>query len=79
MKRAWAILRPHHVTRPRVDGGGTLTTLWLPIPPRFKTRAEAVRAYMEKIDPDLKGASDYFIQQHWAVEVRNSRAKVKKV
>jgi hypothetical protein len=59
----WRVVVPRWTTLP----GGQRTRTWVPDPglPTFATPAEARRAYMERLDADLIGKPDDFIERHW--------------
>jgi len=46
---------------------------------KYKTKKEAITAYMKDLDKDLENASYAFILTHWKVHQRNGCAKCVKI
>ncbi len=59
----WRVVVPKWTTPP----GGPRVRTWVPEPalPAFDTPAAARRAYMERLDSELIGKPDAFIERHW--------------
>lgn len=74
----WRVVVPKWTTPP----GGPRFRTWVPEPalPTFATAAEARRAYMERLDADLVGKPDAFIERHWRAWRSNVKgAKLERV
>jgi hypothetical protein len=71
--KLWRIERQEMVARGSLEHGTEPVCTYVPQDgyPLFPTRTEAVRTLMVGLDPDLKGATDAFIQSHYAQHVRN--------
>lgn len=77
----WQIQRPKYSNRPSVYTGGKPTVTWVPETgyPLFPTRRAAVRAYLESVNKELKGAPDDFLQMHWQTPLYRGIVRVVKV
>lgn len=79
---AYVVVVPKYSQRPNVQGGGTLEVTWVvqDFYGSHSTNIEAKRAYMESLEPDLKGAPDSFIRAHFDAQARNlAHAKIRKI
>lgn len=78
----YMVAKPHHVARAHVADGGGTSTNWLP-EPKFGQHAEnidAMRAFVEVIDPRFVGASDDTIRREFGALSRNcGMAKIVRV
>lgn len=72
----YVIGRAMNTSRARIDGGGRTVTVYVPDDRYGKhmRNVDCKRAYMEALEPDLAGAPDPFIRDHFDRWSRNVRA-----